>query len=199
MIKLVTSEAGGVLSLNGAKDFFDHDSNWTAYNGTTRKIENFQAQMAAISWVLNALLTAKLAEELVPIFIHFSSISEVLLFDNSLNSTVARYLQNTEFQNSMKYTARKLAKVMFQMYGEVVTGHLVFRTPERVTALLVNCYPLLKRVSGFELPNSEETALKLVTVQLFSTLPLEEKVELLKLSKPNYFDALIGDYSSCPP
>jgi hypothetical protein len=66
----------------------------------------------------------------------------------------------------------ELAKLVVVMYREVAAGNLLLKTPERV-ALWENWHSLLGKFST-------KDTLDQVTKDLFSTLPLNQQMELIK-------------------
>jgi hypothetical protein len=143
---------------------------------TYLSVPRFADKISAICWILEALLAAKVAEEVVECFVHLHAFPRVLAIDSPramvTHENHAHYQESTKVQRVAREAAMQLAKLVVVMYREVAAGNLLLKTPERV-ALLENWHSLLGKFST-------KDTLDQVTKDLFSTLPLNQQMELIK-------------------
>ena len=143
---------------------------------TFSSVPRFADKILAICWILEVLLAAKVAEEVVECFVHLHAFPKILAIDSppamSRNDIPFCYKESTRVQRGARDAAVELAKLVVLMYQEVTAGNLLLKTAERV-ALLENWRSLLgKLLSNDDLDEA--------TKELFSTLPLKQQMELVK-------------------
>jgi hypothetical protein len=159
---------------------------------TYLSVPRFADKISAICWILEALLAAKVAEEVVECFVHLHAFPRVLAIDSprAMNygyENHAHYQESTKVQRVAREAAMELAKLVVVMYREVAAGNLLLKTPERV-ALWENWHSLLGKFSN-------KDTLDQVTKDLFSTLPVKNQMELVKSRKDSNFEDYINKNS----
>lgn len=130
-------------------------------------VPKFTEKLLSICWALNALLIAGVAEELVQYIVQLDTLACIVANVNCFNGPEA-----------CKMAAFELAKLILQMYGEVLDGNLLLNTPER-TALLKNWHLVLEN-------HVSRDSYYQITKSFFLTLPLEQQTELIKLRKDKF-------------
>lgn len=85
------------------------------------EVEDFHQYVSGICWILRVLLSAGVAEELVKCLVPLK--------------TIPMYLQRAYGHGDARHAGLEMAKVVLQMYQEVVAGRLLLRTQERVTLI----------------------------------------------------------------
>ena len=140
---------------------------------TFSSVPRFADKILAICWILEVLLAAKVAEEVVECFVHLHAFPKILAIDSPRITIHNQYNESTKLQKVARDAAVELAKLVILMYREVTAGNLVLKTAERV-ALLENWRSFL----GMSLSLADY--LDEATTELFSTLPLKQQMELIK-------------------
>lgn len=157
-----------VILVNGeAKNMF-HEVEKDCRRKVLPLVPGFEGKLRAMCWVLDALLTTRVAEDLVESFAHLDGVRDSI--SNSQNPMVT-----------------EVANLVLRIYEEAVTGELLLKTPARV-ALLHMWHPLLWQELSPEVYDK-------ATKQLFLTLPLKNQMELLKLRQSEKFDDYISTSS----
>lgn len=150
-----------------AKNMFTAIGKECEEKGFYHLVPKFTEKLLSICWALNALLSAGVAEELVQYIVHLDTFASIVANVNSFNGPEA-----------CKMAAFELAKLILQMYGEVLDGHLLLNTLER-TALLKNWHVVLEN-------HVSRDCYYQITKSFFLTLPLEQQTELIKLRKDKF-------------
>lgn len=127
-------------------------------------VPGFKDKISAICWILEALLAAKVAEEVVQCLVHLQVFPKILAVE--------------------PHAAKELANLVLVMYREVVAGNLLLKTSERV-ALLGNWHSLLVK-------HLTKGSYDQATKELFSTLPFSSQMELVKLRKDKNYEDFIS-------
>jgi len=151
---------------------------------TYDSVPGFADKILGITWILEALLAAKVAEEVVQCLVHLHAFPKILAIDRAPVHVNERY---TQVQRSARSAAEELAKLVLVMYKEVSAGNLLLKTPERV-ALLGDWHLLLGKL--FTKDSFDQA-----TKELFSTLPLSAQMELVKLRKDSNYEDFISTNS----
>lgn len=136
-------------------------------------------KILAICWILEALLAAKAAEEVVQSFVHLHALPKILAIDSPAirsNESQSSYNERTRVQRGARNAAVELANLVLVMYEEVAAGNLLLKTPERVV-LLENWHSLLGKLL------TKNSSFDQATKDLYSTLPLKQQMELVKSRK----------------
>ncbi|KAG0601832.1 hypothetical protein M758_11G141700 [Ceratodon purpureus] len=118
--------------------------------------EDFDVYVSGIAWILGILLNAGVAEELVTCLVP--------------SETIPLYLYR--HGADVRHEGLEMAKVVLQMYQEVVAGRLLLQTHDRV-ALIGIWHDLLEEY----LPAKKYTQ---ATKALFSTLPFKDQFGFLE-------------------
>ncbi|KAG0557643.1 hypothetical protein KC19_11G145900 [Ceratodon purpureus] len=118
--------------------------------------EGFDVYVSGIAWILGILLNAGVAEELVTCLVPSETIPLYLLKHGA----------------DVRHEGLEMAKVVLQMYQEVVAGRLLLQTHDRV-ALIGIWHDLLEEY----LPREEYIQ---ATKALFSTLPFKDQFGFLE-------------------
>ncbi|KAG0597976.1 hypothetical protein M758_12G034600 [Ceratodon purpureus] len=164
------------------------------YDGTTfSSIPRFADKMLAICWILETLLAAKVAEEVVQCFVHLHAFPKILAIESPppcrqpyYESDIRAHNERYKGQLDARNAAVPLVNLVLVVYREVAAGNLLLKTPGRV-ALLENWYSLLGQFLS-------KTDFDRASKDLFSTLPFKQQVELVKSRKDsNYEDYISTD------
>ncbi|KAG0553725.1 hypothetical protein KC19_12G034200 [Ceratodon purpureus] len=152
---------------------------------TFSSVPRFTDKVLAICWILETLLAAKVAEEVVQCFVHLHVFPKILAIEKPPPcrhgyENERAYNERYKEQFDARNAALKLGRVVFLMYRKVAAGKLLLKTPERV-ALLQNWHYLLKKLSF-----TEAAVLNHDVRCLFSTLPLKQQMELVKAGSKVY-------------
>lgn len=158
VVSIVSGEAKNMLNAIGEE---------CDDKGLYHLVPKFTEKLLSICWVLNALLHARVAEELVEYMVQLESFASIVANVNCFNGP-----------ESCKKAAFELAKVVLQMYAEVLDGTLLLNTAER-TALLKNWHVVLES-------HVSRDSYHQITKDFFLTLPLEQQTELIKLRKDKF-------------
>lgn len=150
-----------------AKNMFNAIGKECEEKGFYHLVPKFTEKLLSICWALKALLNAGVAEELVQYIVQLDTFASIVANVNCFNGPEA-----------CKMAAFELAKLILQMYGEVLDGHLLLNTPER-TALLKNWHVVLES-------HVSRDSYYQITKSFFLTLPLEQQTELIKLRKDKF-------------
>ena len=148
---------------------------WTE-KAPSADLHSVRGRLMTMHWILETLLSAQRAEELIQAIVHFSAIPTFLtsLSDNqSLREQFAPCLRE------------QFATFVLRMYKDVVDGRLLLKSPERV-ALLANWHSLGATLKSKEFEQLSE--------KLFITLPMKQRLEFIDTRQPN-FNAYISTSS----
>lgn len=158
---------------------------------TYASLPGFADKILAICWILETLLTAKVAEQVVQFFVHLQKFPKILAIDPppaALNSggyhiSHIQYTEKTAAQRSAWEAAVKLGNLVLRIYKEVAAGDLLLKTPERV-ALLENWHSLIAKLCT-------KDSFDKATKELFATLPLSAQIKIVKLHKDGNYEGFI--------
>jgi len=126
-------------------------------------------KIKAMCWILEALLSRQVAEELVQTIVHLEAIP--------------KYLCNTSAIDSFCRAERqKLAELVLLMYQEVAAGRLLLRPQERLM-LLVNWHVMMKTCL-------KEGSFEQATTNLFLTLPVKQQTKFIKWQTEKAYDII---------
>ena len=158
VVSIVSGEAKNSFSVIGKE---------LEEKGFYHLVPQFTEKLLAICWVLNALLHARVAEELVQYMVQLDTFAAIVANVNCFNGP-----------EPCKNVAFELAKLIVQTYSAVLDGHVLLNTSER-TALLKNWHVLLES-------HVSKDSYYEITKKFFLTLPLEQQTELIKLRKDKF-------------
>jgi len=148
--------------------FFKVQNKWNKTNpygtnsGASYEFKDIvSCKIKKMHWILEALLTRHMAEELMQTIVHMNAIP--------------KYLSSTNFNSFCLDEREKLAELVLIMYQEVAIGRLLLRPSERL-ALLMNWHILMKTCL-------KKGSFEQATVNLFFTLPVKQQTECIKLQE----------------
>lgn len=139
------------------------------------EVEDFSEHINDMCWILNLLLNAGVAEELVQCLLHLETFRDYIV------SAASRFNNGLSRDETVKNEGFSMTMLVLTMYQEVVDGRLLLKTPERV-ALVEKWHVVLE--AYLEKQDYEEA-----TRCLFLTLPFEEQIEHIHLRREDYVDA----------
>ncbi|KAG0557642.1 hypothetical protein KC19_11G145800 [Ceratodon purpureus] len=123
------------------------------------EVEDSNVYESGIAWILGILLNAVVAEELVICLVP--------------SETIPLYLYR--HGPNVRHEGLEMAKVVLQMYQEVVAGRLLLQTHDCVTLI-----EIWHDVLEVYLPPEEYTQ---ATIALFSTLPFKDQFGFLEMQE----------------
>ncbi|KAG0626690.1 hypothetical protein M758_2G144400 [Ceratodon purpureus] len=166
LVSIVTKEA--------KEKFLEIESNCQEVSEVF-EVEDFSEHINDMCWIMNLLLSAGVAEELVQCLLHLET------FRNYLVSAATRFNNGLSRDETVKNEGFSMTMLVLTMYQEVVDGRLLLKTPERV-ALVEKWHMVLE--AYLERQDYEDA-----TRCLFLTLPFEEQIEHIHLRREDYVDA----------
>jgi hypothetical protein len=139
------------------------------------EVEDFSEHINDMCWILNLLLNAGVAEDLVQCLLHLDTFRDYIV------AAASRFNNGLSRDETVKNEGFSMTMLVLTMYQEVVDGRLLLKTPERV-ALVEKWHMVLE--AYLEKQDYEEA-----TRCLFLTLPFEEQIEHIHLRREDYVDA----------
>lgn len=139
------------------------------------EVEDFSEHINDMCWILNLLLNAGVAEELVQCLLHLDTFRDYIV------AAASRFNNGLSRDETVKNEGFSMTMLVLTMYQEVVDGRLLLKTPERI-ALVEKWHMVLE--AYLEKQDYEEA-----TRCLFLTLPFEEQIEHIHLRREDYVDA----------
>ncbi|XP_024404064.1 uncharacterized protein [Physcomitrium patens] len=153
VVMIVSREAKDMF-VNVGKECFEKDFH---------DVPNITDKLLALSWVLETLLKAEVAEELVQCIAHLDIFSKIL------------GTQTTFQSKAFKSAAFGMSRLVDLMYSQLVAGRLLLKIQDRV-ALLKNWNLLLRT-------HMKKEGVRSTTKTLFSTFPLKQQLELINFQR----------------